>query len=58
LERKEFLSPDELELILEALHHYKGSSDGRKHAGRLTWLREKFVRCRVERTAIISTAGE
>ena len=34
-----------------------GSPDGRIHAGRLTWIREKFVRCRVERTAIISTAA-
>jgi|TARA_R100000084_G_C4626827_1_gene136216 hypothetical protein len=54
----EYLSPDELELILEALHCYKGSPDGRIHAGRLTWIREKFVRCRVERTTIISTAAQ
>jgi len=44
----EWLSPDEMELVLEALHSYRSTRDGMRHSGRLTWIREKFVRSKVE----------
>jgi hypothetical protein len=44
----EYLSPDEIEILLEALHWYGSSKDGRKHSGRVTWIREKFVRVKLD----------
>ncbi len=51
-DRSEWLSPDEMELVLESLHSYRSTRDGMRHSGRLTWIREKFVRCKVERLPI------
>ena len=50
--QEEWLSPDEMELVLEALYTYRLSKDGMRHSGRLTWIREKFVRCKLEGSAI------
>ena len=46
-EHYEPLKPDELQLLLEALRWYAQDSEGRKNAGRLTWLREKVVRAKL-----------
>tara|TARA_Y100000287_G_C14055765_1_gene273514 strand:- start:117 stop:338 length:222 start_codon:yes stop_codon:yes gene_type:complete len=46
-EHYEPLNPDELQLLLEALRWYATDSEGRKNAGRLTWLREKVVRAKL-----------
>ena len=46
-EHYEPLNPDELQLLLEALRWYAQDSEGRKNAGRLTWLREKVVRAKL-----------
>ena len=50
--QEEWLAPDEMELVLEALYSYRLSKDGMRHSGRLTWIREKFVRCKIEGSAI------
>jgi hypothetical protein len=44
--------PDEWALILEALHCYKDTNDGRKVAGRLNWVRSKLEDCRAENCLI------
>jgi len=44
--------PDEWQILLEALHSYKGTNDGRKVAGRLNWIRSKLVECRGENCLI------
>ena len=44
--------PDEWALLLEALHSYKDTSDGRRVAGRLNWVRAKLEDCRAENCLI------
>ena len=44
--------PDEWALLLEALHSYKDTNDGRKVAGRLNWVRAKLEDCRAENCLI------
>ena len=44
--------PDEWALLLEALHCYKDTNDGRKVAGRLNWVRSKLEDCRAENCLI------
>ena len=44
--------PDEWALLLEALHCYKDTNDGRKVAGRLNWVRAKLEDCRAENCLI------
>ena len=44
--------PDEWALILEALHVYKDTNDGRRVAGRLNWVRAKLEDCRAENCLI------
>jgi hypothetical protein len=44
--------PDEWALLLEALHIYKDTNDGRKVAGRLNWVRAKLEDCRSEECLI------
>ncbi len=44
--------PDEWMLLLEALHCYKDTNDGRKVAGRLNWVRAKLEDCRAENCLI------
>ena len=44
--------PDEWALILEALHSYKETNDGRKVAGRLNWVRAKLQDCKGENCLI------
>ena len=44
--------PDEWALLLEALHSYKDTNDGRKVAGRLNWVRAKLEDCRSEECLI------
>jgi hypothetical protein len=44
--------PDEWMLLLEALHCYKDTNDGRKVAGRLNWIRSKLVECHGENCLI------
>jgi hypothetical protein len=39
-------------LLLEALHCYKDTNDGRKVAGRLNWVRAKLEECRSEECLI------
>ena len=39
-------------LLLEALHCYKDTNDGRKVAGRLNWIRSKLVECHGENCLI------
>ena len=43
---------DEWMLLLEALHCYKDTNDGRKVAGRLNWVRAKLEECRAEECLI------
>jgi hypothetical protein len=43
---------DEWMLLLEALHVYKDTNDGRKVAGRLNWVRAKLEDCRAEECLI------
>ncbi|NBQ50873.1 MAG: hypothetical protein EBU35_09590 [Marivivens sp.] len=43
---------DEWMLLLEALHCYKDTNDGRKVAGRLNWVRTKLEECRAEECLI------
>ena len=43
---------DEWMLLLEALHSYKDTNDGRKVAGRLNWVRAKLEDCRAEECLI------
>lgn len=50
--QEQWLAPDEMELLLEALHSYSRSSDGKRHSGRLTWLREKLVFAKREGAAL------
>jgi hypothetical protein len=44
--------PDEWALLLEALHSYKDTNDGRRVAGRLNWVRAKLEDCRAENCLI------
>ena len=44
--------PDEWALLLEALHSYKDTNDGRRVAGRLNWVRAKLEDCRAEECLI------
>ena len=44
--------PDEWALILEALHSYKDTNDGRRVAGRLNWVRAKLQDCKGENCLI------
>jgi hypothetical protein len=44
----EWLCPDEMELILEAVHAFKATNDGRRHSGRLAWIRSKLVRAKLD----------
>jgi hypothetical protein len=44
----EWLCPDEMELLLEAIHAFKATNDGRRHSGRLAWIRSKLVRAKLE----------
>ena len=46
------ISSDELEIILEALHVYRETNDGRRNAGRITWTREKLVQFKREAAAL------
>lgn len=48
----EYLNPDELEIVLEALTWYRNDPIGRKSAGRATWIREKLLRARSEGSTI------
>ena len=43
---------DEWMLLLEALHVYKDTDDGRRVAGRLNWVRAKLEDCRAEECLI------
>ena len=43
---------DEWMLLLEALHVYKDTNDGRRVAGRLNWVRAKLEDCRAEECLI------
>jgi len=54
----ELLNPDELQLLLEALRWYAQDSEGRKNAGRLTWLREKVVRAKLQGHHLIPLATD
>jgi hypothetical protein len=44
----EWLCPDEMELILEAIHAFKATNDGKRHSGRLAWIRSKLVRAKLD----------
>jgi len=46
-ERYELLNPDEIELILSSLTWYASDTEGKQHAGRLTWTREKVLRAKM-----------
>ena len=46
------LCHDEWQIILEALHSYKSTNDGRKIAGRLNWVRSKLIECKGENCLI------
>ena len=48
----EWLCPDEMELILEAIHAFKTTNDGKRHSGRLAWIRSKLVRAKLDGAAI------
>lgn len=43
-----YICPDEWTIVLEALHAYKTTNDGRKVAGRINWLQAKFQDCKKE----------
>ena len=47
-----YFCSDEWMLLLEALHVYKDTSDGRRVAGRLSWVRTKLIECRGENCLI------
>ena len=55
---EEYLSPDEMELLLEALTWFRNDPSGRVHAGRLTWTREKFVRAKLQGHIIVPMARD
>lgn len=55
---EEYLAPDELELVLEALTWFRRDPSGRAHAGRLTWTREKFVRAKLQGHIIVPLARD
>jgi|TARA_R100000084_G_scaffold35910_1_gene14416 hypothetical protein len=56
--KAEFICPDEVQLLLEALRWYAQDSEGRKNAGRLTWLREKVVRAKLHGHHLIPLATD
>ena len=57
LERQEeYLAPDELELVLEALTRFRSHESGRRYGGKLVWIREKFVRAKIQGHAIVPLA--
>jgi len=56
--KTEFICPDEMQLLLEALRWYAQDSEGRKNAGRLTWLREKVVRAKLHGHHLIPLATD
>lgn len=59
LERtEEYLAPDELELVLEALTWFRMDPSGRRNAGRITWTREKFVRAKLQGHVIVPMAKD
>ena len=55
---EEYLAPDEMELVLEALTWFRNAPEGRAHAGRLTWTREKFVRAKIQGHIIVPMARD
>ena len=56
--KTEFICPDEMQLLLQALRWYAQDSEGRKNAGRLTWLREKVVRAKLHGHHLIPLATD
>lgn len=56
--KTEFICPDEMQLLLEALRWYAQDSEGKKNAGRLTWLREKVVRAKLHGHHLIPLATD
>jgi len=57
-EHYELLNSDELHLLLESLRWYAQDSEGRKNAGRLTWLREKVVRAKLHGHHLVPLATD
>ena len=47
-----WMAPDELELLLESIHAYAHSNDGKRRSGRLAFLREKIVQVKLNGSAL------
>ena len=47
-----WMAPDELELLLESIHAYAHSNDGKRRSGRLAFLREKLVQVKLNGSAL------
>ena len=51
----EYFSPDEVEIVLEALAWYKDDPSGRKTSARCAWIVQKVLRARSEGSTITLT---
>ncbi len=54
---KEFMSPDESAMLVEALDTYCEQATNRTKAGRALWVREKLLRARSEGSTITLTGS-
>ena len=53
----EYFSPDEVQIVLEALSLYGESKEGRKASGRCAWIVQKLLRARSEASTITLTGS-
>ena len=53
----EYFSPDEIEIVLDALAWYKDDPSGRKTSARCAWIVQKLLRARNEGSTITLTGS-